>query len=129
MATLYKAYIVMSWEVEYTDDFGAWWETLTEGNQEAIDAAVELLEERGPGLGRPLVDNVHSSRHANMKELRPSTTVRILFAFDPRRVAILLLGGDKGGRRNRWYDERIPVADRLYDEHLAAIDRASKREE
>lgn len=119
----------MSWEVEYTDDFGAWWETLTEGDQEAIDAAVELLEERGPGLGRPLVDNVHSSRHANMKELRPSTTARILFAFDPRRVAILLLGGDKSGRWNRWYDEWIPVADRLYDEHLAAIARASKREE
>ena len=89
----------MAWEVEYTDEFGAWWEGLTDGEQEAITAAVAFLEERGPGLGRPLVDTVQGSRHPNMKELRPPAgNLRILFAFDPRRTAILLIGGDKSHR-------------------------------
>lgn len=115
--------------IEYTDQFEAWWESLTDDEQESIDAAVELLEERGPGLGRPLVDNVHQSRHANMKELRPAGSIRMLFAFDPRRIAILLLGGDKGGAWERWYEENVPTADTLYDQHLAEIDRLSERRE
>lgn len=119
----------MKWEVEYTDQFEAWWNDLEPEEQEAIDAAVELLEERGPGLGRPLVDNVHQSRHKNMKELRPTTTIRVLFAFDPRRVAILLIGGDKAQTWNRWYDDNVPVADDLYDEHLLEIEQTSKRRE
>jgi hypothetical protein len=118
----------MTWEVEFTDEFEAWWETLSEEEQEAIDAAVELLQQRGPALGRPLVENVHQSRHANMKELR-AQTMRVLFAFDPRRVAILLIGGDKRGSWNRWYDEVVPVADELFDVHLAEIDKTSKRRE
>ena len=90
--------------------------------QIAIDAAVEVLQERGPALGRPLVDNVHRSRHANMKELRPlGGDLRILFAFDPRRTAILLIGGDKSGKWNEWYVEAIPLADQLYAGHLAAL--------
>src|SRR5512132_917294 len=119
----------MSWEIEYTDEVGAWWNDLSEEEQEAIDAAVELLEERGPALARPLADSVHQSRHSNMKELRPMTNVRVLFAFDPRRVAILLIGGDKSGRWKRWYDEFVPVADELYDEHLAEITQTSERRE
>ena len=84
-----------------------------------IDAAVEILEERGPSLGRPLVDTITGSRHKNMKELRPPIgNMRILFAFDPRRTAILLIGGDKSGQWSRWYKKMVPVADRLYDEHL-----------
>jgi hypothetical protein len=119
----------LAWVVEYTDEFGAWWESLTEREQEAIDAAVELLEERGPALARPLADNVHQSRHPNMKELRPTTSIRILFAFDPRRVAILLIGGDKRGSWNRWYDEMVPVADELYEEHLAEVGEPKERRE
>jgi hypothetical protein len=111
-----------AWSVEYTDEFERWWDTLTEDDQEAIDAAIELLEERGPALGRPLADNVHQSRHGNMKELRPTSTVRVLFAFDPRRTAILLIGGNKAGAWNRWYDQYIPLADTLYDDHLHAIE-------
>jgi hypothetical protein len=89
----------MQWEVEYTDEFGARWGELTDAEQDAITAAVEVLEEDGPGLGRPLVDRVEGSRYANMKELRPPPgNIRILFAFDPRRTAILLIGGDKTGR-------------------------------
>jgi hypothetical protein len=76
----------------------------------------------GPALGRPLVDTVHQSRHANMKELRPpSSNLRVLFAFDPRRTAILLILGDKTGRWDAWYDEMVPVADDLYDAHLEEI--------
>ena len=119
----------MSWEVEYTDEFERWWDELSEDEQEAIDAAIELLEEHGPGLGRPLVDTIKQSRHQNMKELRVAGTIRILFAFDPRRVAILLTGGDKRGDWNRWYDEFVPMADALYDDHLAEIRQTSERRE
>jgi hypothetical protein len=112
----------MRWEVEYTDQFGAWWNTLTEEEQDSIAVAVGVLERRGPGLGRPWVDNLKRSRHANMKELRPrGGHLRIMFAFDPRRTAILLLGGDKSGEWAAWYERAIPEADRLYDEHLAEL--------
>ncbi len=75
----------MGWEVEYTDEFGEWFSALDEHAQDAIIAAVEVLEEHGPGLGRPLVDSISGSRHPNMKELRPPVgNIRILFAFDPR---------------------------------------------
>jgi hypothetical protein len=72
------------WEVEYTDTFGSWWDELTEDEQERLTAAVELLEQGGPALGRPLVDTLKGSRHPNMKELRPhGGHMRVLFAFDP----------------------------------------------
>ena len=108
------------WDVEYTEEFGAWWEDLEPDHQERLTAAVELLEKLGPSLGRPLVDTLKGSKHPNMKELRPGT-VRVLFAFDPRRTAILLLGGDKSGHWKDWYVEAIPEADRLFDDHLASL--------
>jgi hypothetical protein len=111
----------MAWEVEYTDQFESWWDTLSEDEQDAITAAVEVLEQRGPALGRPLADTIHQSRHPNMKELRPTTSIRVLFAFDVRRTAILLLGGDKRGSWERWYVENVSLADQLYDDHLAEI--------
>ncbi|MDP9409674.1 MAG: type II toxin-antitoxin system RelE/ParE family toxin [Actinomycetota bacterium] len=114
----------MTWEVEYTDEFEDWWGGLDEDEQERVTAAVEVLEEHGPALGRPLVGTISRSRHPNMKELiPPAEHIRILFAFDPRRSAILLIGGDKTGEWNRWYERMIPVADRLYDEHLDALRR------
>lgn len=112
----------MSWEIEVTDQFGAWFVELTPSERDAITAAVDVLEARGPALGRPLVDTIATSRHANMKELRPLVgNVRILFAFDPRRMAILLLGGDKSNRWSAWYRENIPYADDLYDDHLQLL--------
>jgi hypothetical protein len=105
------------WDVEVTDQFEQWWDTLSVQEQQAIDAAVGLLEQRGPGLGRPLVDGVKGSRHQNMKELRAGT-VRVLFAFDPKRTAILLIGGDKRGRWQEFYAQMIPLADDLFEEHL-----------
>jgi hypothetical protein len=112
------------WEVEFTDQFEDWWRTLTEEQQDALAAGIEVLQERGPNLGRPLVDTIQTSRHNNMKELRVSQggALRVLFAFDPRRNALLLLGGDKSGEWNEWYLTAIPHADDLFDEHLNDID-------
>jgi hypothetical protein len=79
--------------------------------------AIDLLAEAGPGLGRPLVDTIHGSSIANLKELRPGT-VRILFAFDPWRSSILLVAGDKAGQWNAWYHEAIPLAEQRYEIYL-----------
>ena len=114
----------MAWDIEFTEQFEDWWLTLSMGDQNNIRACVEVLEEQGPALGRPLVDTLTGSRHSNMKELRPiSGDIRNLFAFDPRRTAILLLGGDKTNRWRHWYQRMIPIADRLYDQHLEALRR------
>jgi len=113
----------MSWNVEYTDEFEAWWEQLTEGDQIALAATVELLEALGPKLGFPHSSGINGSRHSHMRELRTQSKgkpIRTLYAFDPRRSAILLIGGDKTGD-GRWYETHIPVADQLYDEHLLEL--------
>ncbi|MEN8235770.1 MAG: type II toxin-antitoxin system RelE/ParE family toxin, partial [Actinomycetota bacterium] len=93
------------WEVEYTDEFERWWMDLTAEQQEALEDRVMLLAEHGPRLRRPVVGSIESSRHPNMKELRVSSggVLRVLFAFDPRRHAILLLGGNKTGNWAEWY--------------------------
>ena len=110
------------WDVEYTDMFGSWWDELSEDEQDRVASAVELLEQSGPALGRPLVDTLKGSHHPNMKELRPrGGHIRVLFAFDPRRMAILLMGGDKSRLWSNWYADAIPAADALYDEHLQAL--------
>jgi hypothetical protein len=115
------------WEIEYTEEFGAWYSSLTEEEQDNVVARVELLELVGPGLGRPVVENVHQSRHAGMKALRAEGGIRALFVFDPRRTAILLIGGDKSPddpsspNWNRWYDRFVPMADDLYDTHLEEL--------
>lgn len=111
----------MSWEVEYTDQFGDWFDDLDGGEQEDVAAVVKVLQEHGPGLRRPLVGSIEQSRHPNLRELIPPGNIRILFAFDPRRMAILLIGGNKTGQWRTWYDEMVPKADDLYDEHLATL--------
>jgi hypothetical protein len=118
----------MAWVVEFTDEFEVWWNDLSEDEQVDVTAKVRLLEELGPALGRPHADSVDGSRHANMKELRvqhAGRPYRVLFAFDPRRHAILLLGGDKTGNAS-WYYENIPVADRLFDDHLRTVERETR---
>jgi hypothetical protein len=115
----------MGWEVEFTDQFGEWWDALDEAEQVSINAVVLVLERLGPALTRPYADTVEGSRHSNMRELRVQhrgRPFRLLYAFDPRRVAIILIVGDKTGDR-RWYDVYVPIADRLYDEHLQQIGR------
>jgi hypothetical protein len=84
-----------------------------------IEAAVDVLSEHGPTLGRPLVDTLTGSKIVNLKELRPrQTNIRILFVFDPWRSVILLVAGDKTGEWNRWYDRAIPRAEELYETYL-----------
>ena len=113
----------MKWEVEYTDELGIWWEGLNEAEQESIAASVQLLEERGPDLGFPHTSSIHGSRYPHMRELRiqhQGRPYRILYAFDPRRFVILLIGGDKTGDK-RWYSTHVPVADSLYSVHLDTL--------
>lgn len=113
----------MIWEVEYTDEFGEWWSALTEGERESLLAGVRQLEEHGPSLPYPLSSGVARSQHPNMRELRVQhggNPLRVFYAFDPRRCAILLIGGDKTGD-DRFYQHMVPLADRLYDAHLDAI--------
>jgi len=119
------AILRMTWDVEYTDEFGDWWESLTAEEQESIAISVRLLEDRGPALGFPHSSAINGSRHGHMRELRTQHNgrpIRTLYAFDPRRSAILLIGGDKTGD-NRWYEINVPLADRLYDEHLEQLEK------
>jgi len=115
----------MAWGVEYTNEFDFWWDTLTMDEQDSVDGAVELLEALGPRLPFPHSSSVESSRYGHMRELRiqhRGRPLRVLYAFDPRRIAILLIGGDKTGDQ-RWYERFVSIADALYDEHLSAIER------
>jgi hypothetical protein len=114
----------MIWEVEYTDEFGAWWETLAEAEQIDVAASVELLEQHGPQLRFPHSSGINGSKHAHMRELRiqhKGKPYRVLYVYDPRRTAILLIGGNKVGN-DRWYEQYVPIADALYDEHLKILE-------
>jgi hypothetical protein len=118
----------MEYAVEYTDEFGKWWDALAESEQISVDAGVQNLERRGPNLPFPYSSGLSGSRHSHMRELRIQSggkPLRVFYAFDPRRVAILLVGGDKTGDK-RFYERMIVVADRLYDEHLVALDEEKK---
>ena len=113
----------MNWNVEYTDEFGDWWSGLADDEQESLAATVTLLEQCGPSLGFPHSSAINGSKHGHMRDLRTQHAgrpLRTLSAFDPRRAAILLIGGDKTGN-NRWYETQIPIADRLYDQHLEQL--------
>lgn len=113
----------MSWEVEVTDEFEEWWATLSGAEQESVAAAEGLLEEKGPTLPFPYSSEIKGSRHGHMRELRiqhKGEPYRVLYAFDPRRTAILLLGGNKGGDE-RWYEVNVPKADDIYDEYILEL--------
>jgi len=113
----------MAYEVEVTDEWLAWFEELTAEEQEELAASIGLLEARGPHLPFPHSSGVTSSRHSHMRELRTQIhgrPFRTLYAFDPRRVAILLIAGDKTGD-DRWYQVFVPRADDLYDVHLRTL--------
>ena len=115
----------MAWELEFTNEFKAWFDTLPDDLQNVVIAKVDMLADHGPHLSRPHADTLsHDSRHGNMKELRiqhRGDAYRVLFAFDPRRVGILLMGGRKPD--DRWYRTAVPKADKLYDEYLEELRR------
>jgi hypothetical protein len=116
----------MEWEVEFTDEFGEWWDSLTEDEQDDVEVTVGVLRDKGPLLKEPLSKVIESSRHyPDMKELRISSTggdrLRVMYVFDSRRRAILLIGGNKTGQWTKFYQEYVPIADDLYDEHLREI--------
>lgn len=105
------------WDVAGTSMFEGWYLALDAATQNRIDDRVEMLEQLGPALGRPVVDHIKTSRHHSMKELRTGS-VRILFIFDPASNAVLLLGGDKQNNWTGWYKTNVPLADNLYDTYL-----------
>jgi hypothetical protein len=115
----------MKWELEFHKDFDPEFNGLPDEVQNAILAHALLLEQFGPQLGRPRVDTLKGSRHANMKELRFDAfdgVWRIAFAFDPKRSAILLVAGDKsGGGEKRFYRQLIARADARFDDHLSRM--------
>jgi hypothetical protein len=120
----------VAWNVEFTEEFEAWWKTLDDGEQDAVARLVRLLEEYGPTLPFPYSSGVEGSEYSHMRELRvqhAGRPYRVLYAFDPRSVALLLIGGDKSGQ-DRWYEQYVPIADRIYTTHLREIKGEMKKE-
>jgi len=114
----------LAWEVEFSEEFERWWNNLTAAEQKSVDFTVSLLQEIGPALQMPHSSGVEISRHRHMRELRiqhQGRPYRVLYAFDPRRAAMLLIGGDKTGN-SRWYEEYVPLADAIYDRHLGELE-------
>jgi hypothetical protein len=114
----------VAWDVEVTDEFKTWWNGLSQAERISVERAVLLLEERGPQLPFPYSSGVTGSRHSGMRELRvqhQGHPYRILYIFDPRRVALLLQGGDKTGE-DRWYEKNVPLTDRIYENYLVEME-------
>ena len=119
----------MAWSVKVTEEYAAWFTALIKDDLDSaiqVAQAVAALREEGPALGRPLVDRIQGSKAHHLKELRPGSAgrseIRVLFAFDPARSALLLLGGDKAGNWQRWYRENIPIAEQLYLEYTTEVE-------
>lgn len=113
----------MEWNVVQTETFETWFLDLTGKEQAKILAAILQLKALGPTLPFPLSSAIKGARHA-LRELRiqiAGQPYRVLYAFDPERSAVLLVGGDKTGDE-RWYKRSVPEADRLFDEHLASLE-------
>jgi len=120
----------MAWEILTAVEFDRWWESLDAKERESLAASIERVRQLGPMLGRPHADTVARSKHRNMKELRTQhrgRPLRTFFAFDPVRRAVLLIGGDKTGDK-RFYDRMIPLADAIFDAHLAALAHRQAKE-
>ena len=109
--------------IEFTEEFRVWWDDLSADEQESVDTVVGLLEEKGWKLKYPYSSDVKSSKYGEVRELRVQhlgQPYRVLYAFDPRQVAVLILGGVKTGK-NDWYNKYVPLADRIYCEHLKSL--------
>ena len=119
------------WDVEYTNEFGKWWGAIPESQQDDTTAVVELLGEKGPSLPTSYSKKIQGSRHRLMRELRVQSggrPIRVFYAFNSRRVAILLIGGDKTGENDRqFYREYVQKADNLYDKYIKHITKFARR--
>ncbi|GAB3672544.1 hypothetical protein GCM10027597_07090 [Saccharopolyspora tripterygii] len=119
----------MGWSAELHRDVEEWFLALAERDPVSagyVEQALDMLVACGPGLGRPLVDRIKGSRFHNLKELRPASggrsEIRMLFAFDPRRSALVLVAGDKAGNWKGWYEVNIPLAEKRYARHVAELE-------
>jgi hypothetical protein len=118
----------MPYAVLLLDNFSDWLDAQDDTCRERVIAHLKLLQDRGPLLGRPYADTLKDSKLSNLKELRlqyKTEPIRILFAFDPKQQAVIILGGSKQGD-NRWYDDHIPIAEKLFAEHLEKQREANK---
>jgi hypothetical protein len=122
------------WQIAVVEEVRDWLHEMRRTDRatlQLISAAIDVLAARGPSLGRPLADTVRGSRLSNLKELRPGSSgnseVRILFAFNSERCAVLLVGGDKSEDWDSWYDESIPIAEERYEKHSPIVETKSSR--
>lgn len=116
---------MQEWKVDVVETFEEWWDGLTENEQIEISAVVKLLRQMGPTLGFPYSFGIEGAKYSHMRELRiqfKGKPYRILYAFDPKRTAMLLVGGNKTGK-DRWYKKHVPIADKLFREHLKTLDK------
>jgi len=119
----YYGFRDMSWNIGFTGEFESWFKDIDEAAQNDTQVIIRLLEDIGPRLPFPHSSGIENSRHSHMRELRIQSKgrpIRVFYAFDPVRSAILLIGGDKTGDK-RFYKTYIPIADKLYDGHLAEL--------
>lgn len=122
----------MKWDIEFTDEFDGWWNGLAVDEQDSVALGVSRLEVKGLALGYPYSSQIRGSKHGEMRELRiqhQGRPYRVFYAFNPERHVILLIGGDKTGD-DRFYEIYVPLADAIYDAHLAELkaekDKAQK---
>ena len=114
----------MECPVLFTNEFEVWWDGLSMEEQDSIDPVVLMLGQEGATLRFPYSSGIKGSQYSHLRELRiqhQGRPYRILYAFDPDRNALLLIGGDKTGN-DRWYEVFVPIADRLYREHLKELE-------
>lgn len=112
------------WQIETLDAFDEWWKTLTEQEQDDSTATIELLQEKGVHLPFPFSSGIEGSKFSHMRELRIQShgdPIRVFYAFDPKRTAILIIGGIKTGKGKRFYKDYIPKADKLFEKHLESM--------
>ncbi len=109
-----------------TSEFRRWSNTLDPERRDKVRGAIDYVVNRGPTLGRPQVDVIHGSRLRKLKEVRVDRGTRLLFAFDSNRDAVMLVGGDKSGKWNRWYPQKVALAERLYAEHERRIGKGTR---
>ena len=110
----------MTWKIKTLETFDNWFKSLSLPEKEDVLAGIYLLEDQGANLSRPYADTLKGSKFKNMKELRvqhKGKPYRIIYAFDPKRQGILILGGNKVGD-DRWYKKNLPLADKLFKQYL-----------